>query len=90
MNKELYTTHKQPRWHYPLSVNRQIKWPSNRAQERNSVAKSTTTKYAKQCFRICQTGQKYAKFCRNKKNTIVSVIFGSSLRKKDCIGDLWQ
>jgi len=33
--KELYTTHKQPRWRYPLSVNRQMKWPSNRDQARN-------------------------------------------------------
>jgi len=33
--KELYTTHKQPKWRYPLSVNRQMEWPSNRDLERN-------------------------------------------------------
>jgi len=39
-NKELYTTHKQPMWRYPLSVNRQVEWPSNRDQERNQSDKA--------------------------------------------------
>jgi len=33
----------------------------------SSVAKTTKTKYAKLCFRICETGQKYANFFLQQK-----------------------
>jgi len=36
---------------------------------RLNSAKSTRTKYAKLCFRICQTAQKYANFYFHAKNT---------------------
>ena len=54
-----------------LNLRYKTSFPKNPSQSRQltvSVAKSTKTKYAKLCLRICQTRQNVPSFIRSKKH----------------------